>query len=276
MPAPHSAPQLPWLAAGEDFPPVALAWRQADPAPGLLAGGGDLEVATLQKAYAHGVFPWYSAGQPILWWSPDPRMVLHVTDFKLHRSLRKSLQNFLRTPGCEVRIDHDFEAVIAACASSPRDGQGGTWILPEMQAAYIALHKAGLAHSIETWKNSELVGGLYCTALGGAVFGESMFAHATDASKIALCALVALCLGQGASIIDCQQNTTHLASLGAKEMPRAAFCEHVSREASKKPLLWQMNSVEWKCLDARLSTAASTETTTPSPTPAFPPLRSKP
>ncbi len=249
----HSPHQLPWLAAGEDFPAVDQAWGQDDPAPGLLAGGADLSVSTLKTAYSQGIFPWYSAGQPILWWSPDPRMVLRLADFKLHRSLRKSLGAFLQTPGCEVRIDLDFPAVIAACASTPREGQGGTWILPEMQVAYCGMHEAGLAHSIETWAGGQLVGGLYCTALGAAVFGESMFSRATDASKIALAALVALCLRQGVAMIDCQQNTAHLASLGAAEMPREAFCAQVAREAAKKPLRWHADSVEWNCLDARLA-----------------------
>jgi leucyl/phenylalanyl-tRNA---protein transferase len=247
-----SPPRLPWLAAGEDFPEVTLAWGALDPAPGLLALGSDLEVSTLRKAYAQGIFPWFSEGQPILWWSPDPRMVLPVAEFKLHRSLRKTLSAFLQTPGCEVRIDSNFPAVIAACANTPRDGQAGTWILPEMQTAYIALHEAGFAHSVETWKNGELIGGLYCTALGGAVFGESMFAHETDASKIALCALVALSKSQGVALIDCQQNTVHLASLGAREMPRQEFCAHVLSSA-KNSMSWQAKSVEWKLLDARLN-----------------------
>jgi leucyl/phenylalanyl-tRNA---protein transferase len=263
MNARSSSPRLPWLAEGEDFPDVVQAWGPDDPAPGLLAGGGDLSVASLKSAYSKGIFPWYSAGQPILWWSPEPRMVLRLEDFKLHRSLRKSLTAFLQTPGCEVRIDHDFAAVIAACASSPREGQGGTWILPEMQAAYIALHEAGFAHSIETWAGGQLIGGLYCTAIGSAVFGESMFARQTDASKIALAALVALCREQGVSMIDCQQNTAHLASLGAREMRREDFCEKVAREAAKKPLQWHTNSVEWKLLDARLAPSASSHIQTP-------------
>ena len=247
------------LAAGEDFPDVHRAWGAHDPAPGLLAGGGDLRVATLLAAYSRGIFPWYSEGQPILWWSPDPRMVLPVSEFKLHRSQRKTLLGFLQTPGCEVRIDHDFAAVIAACARVSREGQSGTWIQPEMQTAYLAMHNAGMAHSIETWRDGRLVGGLYCTAMGQAVFGESMFAHETDASKIALCALVALCRSQGVAIIDCQQNTAHLASLGAREMPREDFCEHVREQAAKAPLDWRAPSVEWKALDARFSDVSSQE-----------------
>jgi leucyl/phenylalanyl-tRNA---protein transferase len=185
--------------------------------------------------------------------------VLKVAEFKLHRSLRKTLADFLRSPGSEIRIDHDFPAVIASCANFPREGQSGTWIVPEMQAAYIALHRAGLTHSIETWINGELAGGLYCTAIGSAVFGESMFAHTPNASKIALSALVALCQAQGVRMIDCQQNTSHLASLGAREMAREEFCEKVACEATKKSLLWLPESVEWKLLDARLDHPAFAE-----------------
>ena len=258
MKAPETAPRLPWLAASEDFPDVSQAWGAAHPIPGLLAGGADLSVNTLRAAYSRGIFPWYSAGQPILWWSPDPRMVLPVAQFKLHRSLRKAIAAFLATPGCEVRIDHDFAAVISACATTPREGQGGTWILAEMQAAYIALQQAGLAHSIETWAGGKLVGGLYCTAIGSAVFGESMFAHQTDASKIALAALVALCRAQGVPLIDCQQNTAHLASLGACEMPRVEFCSAVKAGAAKMPIQWLRESIEWKLLDARLAPNTAT------------------
>ncbi len=258
-------PRLPWLARGEDFPDVAQAWGLYDPVPGLLAGGADLSVAALKSAYAQGIFPWYSEGQPILWWSPDPRMVLRLEDFKLHRSLRKTLQTFLQTPGCEIRVDHDFAAVIAACANSPREGQGGTWILPEMQTAYCRLHEAGFAHSIETWIDDQLAGGLYCTCIGAAVFGESMFSRKSDASKMALAALVALCRGQGVSIIDCQQNTAHLASLGAAGMPRENFCAQVREAATKKPLQWRTESVEWTLLDSRLAPSKPTflQTLTP-------------
>jgi leucyl/phenylalanyl-tRNA---protein transferase len=240
--------RLPWLEPGDAFPPVAQAWTAGSDAPGLLAAGGALDVATLQSAYSQGVFPWYSAGQPVLWWSPDPRMVLRVPDFKLHRSLRKTLQKFSYTPGCELRIDHDFAAVINACSASPREGQSGTWIVPDMVQAYVYLHAAGLAHSVETWIDGQLVGGLYCTSVGGAVFGESMFSRASDASKIALAALVALCRAQGVAQIDCQQNTAHLASLGAREMPRNAFCAAVALAAAQPPLQWHFDPVYWQQL----------------------------
>jgi leucyl/phenylalanyl-tRNA--protein transferase len=239
---------LPWLDAGEDFPPVSSAWAEADPAPGLLAAGAALDVATLRKAYAQGIFPWYSQGQPTLWWSPNPRMVLRTQDFKLHRSLRKSLQHFLTNASCEVRFDTAFAAVINACASTPRDGQPGTWILPEMIAAYCALQDAGHAHSVETWVGGELVGGLYCVNLGGMVFGESMFAHVTDASKIALCALVAFCRAHGVDMIDCQQNTGHLASLGAQEINREAFVAHVANVLTRPAPAWHFDPVYWNHL----------------------------
>ena len=237
---------LPWLDAGEDFPPVSRAWGHDDPAPGLLAAGAALDVATLVQAYSLGIFPWYSEGQPTLWWSPDPRMVLCTPQFKLHRSLRKTIQHFSNNPACEVRFDTAFATVIKTCASKPRDGQPGTWILPEMVAAYCALHAAGHAHSIETWVDGELVGGLYCVNLGGMVFGESMFAHATDASKIALCALVAFCRAHDMGVIDCQQNTGHLASLGAQEISRIAFIAHVASAIERPAPAWQFDPVYWQ------------------------------
>ena len=241
--SPLSQPHLPWLDAGEPFPPAAQAWGSLTPAPGLLAAGGALDAQTLQAAYSQGIFPWFSNGQPILWWSTDPRMVLPVARFKLHRSLRQSIKHFVADTACEIRVDHDFRAVIKACASAPREGQSGTWIVHEMVDAYTALHRAGLAHSIETWVGGELLGGLYCVNLGGAVFGESMFSRATDASKLALAALVAFCKREGISLIDCQQNTSHLASLGALEMPRSEFCEHVARVRGHTAPVWQFDKL---------------------------------
>lgn len=236
---------LPWLEPGEDFPPVEQAWGRSSDAPGLLAAGGSLDVATLRRAYVHGIFPWFSPGQPILWWSTDPRMVLKVDEFRLHRSLRKTLQKFLITPGCEIRFDSAFEDVIGACASSPRPGQDGTWIVPAMVQAYIALHRAGHAHSVETWVDGELVGGLYCVSLGRAVYGESMFARASDASKIALAALVAFCRAHEISLIDCQQNTPHLATLGAQEIPRVDFLRHIDAARQLPSPRWQFQPLYW-------------------------------
>jgi len=236
---------LPWLDAGEAFPAVNRAWGPGDPAPGLLAAGGALNVATLVDAYKQGIFPWFSEGQPTLWWSPDPRMTLYIQQFKLHRSLRKSVQHFVNNPACEIRFDTAFAEVINACASKPRDGQPGTWILPGMIAAYRELHAAGYAHSVETWIDDRLVGGLYCVNLGGMVFGESMFAHVTDASKLALCALVAFCRAHGIEMIDCQQNTGHLASLGASEMSRDDFTAHVAASITRPAPAWQFQPVYW-------------------------------
>ncbi|RZL66429.1 MAG: leucyl/phenylalanyl-tRNA--protein transferase [Variovorax sp.] len=246
--------QLPWLEPGDPLPDPSTAWGEQDPVPGLLAAGGALDVQTLQRAYARCIFPWFSDGQPILWWSPDPRMVLDVSRFKLHRSLRRTLLQFSQTARCEIRIDHSFEAVIAACAGAPRPGQSGTWILPEMVAAYTALHRAGHAHSVETWIDGELAGGLYCVAVGQAVFGESMFTKRPDASKIALAALVALCRRHGVEMIDCQQNTAHLASLGAAEMPRERFVHHVAKACRAPAPAWQFTPVYWsELLPARAS-----------------------
>jgi len=239
---------IPWLLPGEPFPPVAQAWGPTDPAPGLLAAGGALDADSLQRAYRQGIFPWFSTGQPILWWSTDPRMVLHTHEFRLHRSLRKTLARFVRTPGCEIRVDHAFADVIWACSSSERPGQSGTWIVADVKQAYIELHQAGYAHSIETWIDGELAGGLYCVALGQAVFGESMFTRVPDASKIALAALVCFCCVHGIKLIDCQQNTAHLASLGAREIPRADFCAQVARNTSQAAPHWQFDPVYWNAL----------------------------
>lgn len=238
-------PSLPWLEPGDPLPHPEDAWGPTEPAPGLLAAGGALDVTHLMAAYAQGTFPWYGPGQPILWWAPDPRMVLPVADFRLHRSLRKTLLAFRRNPACEIRTDNDFRAVITACAHKKREGQAGTWIVPEMVEAYTRLHEAGTAHSVETWIDGKLVGGLYCVALGQAVFGESMFAHATDASKIALAALVALCRRHGVPMIDCQQNTQHLASLGAREIPRAQFLTHIRYAQLQPGPAWRFDPVYW-------------------------------
>ena len=234
---------LPWLDAGESFPPVAAAWGPADPAPGLLAAGAALDVPTLVQAYSQGIFPWFSLGQPVLWWSPNPRMVLKTAHFKLHRSLRKSLSHLLNTQRLDIRFDHGFERVIQACAHKARAGQPGTWIVPDMVKAYSDLHQAGHAHSIETWIDGELTGGLYCVNLGGMVFGESMFAHQTDASKMALCALVAFCRTHHITMIDCQQNTQHLASLGAVEIHREDFVAHLDKTVGLNAPAWHFNPV---------------------------------
>ena len=219
--------QLTWLDTHTPFPPTRQALGPESDAPGLLAAGGGLSPQRLKQAYRHGIFPWYSQGQPVLWWSPDPRMVLPVAEFKLSRSLRKTLQKFIASPECAVRIDTQFTTVLRHCAQTPRDGQHGTWIVPEMIHAYADLHAAGLAHSFETWVGGQLVGGLYGISLGRMFYGESMFAHRTDASKIALAGLIGFCRAHGITLIDCQQHTRHLASLGARQVPRGEFEQHL-------------------------------------------------
>ncbi len=234
LPMRAKSPYLPTLSPGQAFPPVEDAWGTESAAPGLLAAGGRLDVDTLKRAYGNTIFPWFSEGQAILWWSPDPRMTLDVNNFRTHRSLRQAAQKFITSPGCEIRFDTAFDQVIKACAGSLRNGQPGTWIVPDMMQAYIMLHQAGFAHSVETWIDGQLAGGLYCVALGKAVFGESMFTRVPNASKIALAALVSFCKSNGIAMIDCQQNTRHLASLGASEVSRAEFLVH-TRAATLQP-----------------------------------------
>lgn len=200
------------------FPPTRFASPE-----GLLAIGGDLRAERLLEAYRHGIFPWYSAGQPILWWCPDPRMVLFPADLKLSRSLRKTI----RAAKYSVTLDTHFREVTQACAA-PRPGQEGTWITPEMIEAYAQLHELGYAHSVEAWMDKELVGGLYGIALGAMFFGESMFARATDASKVAFVHLVRQLQAWGFTLIDCQVTTAHLASLGAEEMARDDFLRRLA------------------------------------------------
>lgn len=210
------------------FPPPDY----ADPS-GLIAVGGDLSSERLIEAYRVGIFPWYSEDQPILWWSPDPRFVLEIDQFNTSRSLRKTLRR--RT--FQVTFDRVFEDVIAACAAVPRDDQRGTWITPEMQEAYIKLHGLGYAHSVEAWFEGKLVGGLYGVSLGKAFFGESMFHHKTDASKVALAVLVGKLQTWGFHFIDSQMTTEHMHRLGAREIPRRIFVKRLHsalRHATKR------------------------------------------
>jgi leucyl/phenylalanyl-tRNA--protein transferase len=220
---------IPWLDSADAFPPLELALSEPN---GLLCAGADLSPQRLVLAYRHGVFPWYSAGEPILWWSPDPRMVLVPGEFKISRSLRRTL----RAGSYQIRVDSDFPAVVRGCARTRRRGQAGTWITAEMHAAYGKLHELGYAHSVETWVDEKMVGGLYGLALGRMFYGESMFTRATDASKVALAHLARFLAARGFGLIDCQMNTPHLASLGAREIPRREFIGRVHELTALPPL----------------------------------------
>lgn len=241
---------IPWLDDQTvDFPPTCRALGLETDAPGLLAAGGDLSTRRLREAYARGIFPWYGPGQPALWWSPAHRMVLQTEHFKLSRSLRKTLARFARTPGCEIRVDFDVAQVIRNCASSPRQGQSGTWIVPEMQQAYEQWAAEGCVHSIETWIDGELAGGLYGINLGRMFYGESMFTRRSDASKIALAALICLCREFEIDWIDCQQNTRHLASMGAFELTREQFEQHLAEVVPRSaPGCWSFDPPLWQHL----------------------------
>ena len=210
-----------YLRPLDPFPPVETA--RADMG-GLLAVGADLRPERILDAYRHGIFPWGTVdGQP-LWYAPDPRMVLFPGEFRLTRSLRKTLRN----GQYEVRFDSNFAGVMAGCAATPRRGQDGTWISPEMKQAYLRLHELGWAHSVETWAAGELVGGLYGLAIGRMFYGESMFACRTDASKVAFAHLIQYLVAHQFEMIDCQMYTDHLASLGGREIPRTTFLAGVA------------------------------------------------
>ncbi|WP_277052704.1 leucyl/phenylalanyl-tRNA--protein transferase [Zestomonas thermotolerans] len=213
---------LTWLKRDSlEFPPLEKALREPN---GLLAAGGDLRAERLIRAYRHGCFPWYQAGQPILWWSPDPRTVLFPAELHVSRSLRK----FIRQEHYRVTFDHDFPAVIRACAA-PRAYADGTWITDEMREAYVDLHRLGIAHSVEVWRGDDLVGGLYGLAMGQLFFGESMFSRADNASKVGFVALVEQLKGWGFVLIDCQMPSRHLHSLGARSIPRREFAAWLAR-----------------------------------------------
>ena len=227
--------RLPLLPADPraPFPPVESARREPD---GLLAMGGDLSPERLLAAYAHGIFPWYSAGEPILWWSPDPRMVFRTDEVRLSTRFRRTL----RGSGWTIHADSAFAAVIDACRSAPRPGQDGTWITAEMRAAYVALHRLGHAHSVEVRAGDRLVGGIYGVAIGRMFFGESMFSADSGGSKAALSALARILRERGCPLIDAQVENPHLRTLGARRMPRAAFVAEVARLAAnpEPPAPW--------------------------------------
>jgi leucyl/phenylalanyl-tRNA---protein transferase len=226
-----------WLQPSDPpgaFPPPEAALREPD---GLLAAGGDLSPARLLAAYAAGIFPWYEEGQPILWWSPDPRSVLYPYALRVSRSLRRTL----RRKTFSVSFDTAFPAVIDACARPRRYGSG-TWITAQMRAAYVELHRLGWAHSAEAWRDGRLVGGLYGIAIGNVFFGESMFSIETDASKVALVATVAQLIALGFRLIDCQLPSPHVESLGAVSIPRARFLRELAEHCAGKraPGGWQL------------------------------------
>jgi leucyl/phenylalanyl-tRNA--protein transferase len=229
---------IPWLRRDDPFPPVESALKEPN---GLLAAGADLSPQRLLAAYRRGIFPWYNAGEPILWWSPDPRMILFPAEIRLSRSLRKTLAR----GRFEVRLDTAFAQVVRACAE-PRAGQNGTWITREMQEAYGRLHELGYAHSVESWQEERLVGGLYGVAIGWVFYGESMFTRISDASKVALAHLCLYLERKGFAMIDCQMETRHLASLGARPIARGRFVQALAR--------WTQDGVppgKWPAHDAR-------------------------
>ena len=226
---------IPWLERDDPFPLIHKALKQPN---GLLAAGADLTPGRLIEAYSLGVFPWFNADEPVLWWSPDPRMVLIPAELKVARSLKKVLRN--RT--YEVRLDSAFGRVMQGCAQ-PRDGQSGTWISPMMTDAYTRLHEMGVAHSAETWIDGKLAGGLYGVALGRMFYGESMFTDVSDASKIAFVHLVWQLKRWGFGLIDCQMKTAHLETFGAREIPRSDFMRRVSKliQYSPAPTRWRFD-----------------------------------
>jgi len=236
---------IPWLEANTPFPDVSEALTTD--APGLLAAGADLSPRRLLQAYRNGIFPWFSEGQPILWWSTDPRMVLHTDAFKVSDSLKKTLRKVERArtakaagaeagdSGWDVRFDSAFEQVMRACAAPRKDGPG-TWISEDIIAGYGGLHRLGYAHSSEVWLDGELVGGAYGVCIGRMFYGESMFARVSDASKVALAYLVAFLRSHGVRMLDCQQETGHLASLGAKPIPRSQFLQHLRHAIEEDPI----------------------------------------
>jgi len=219
---------IPWLGPNDPFPDPR---SQPDPdpeVPGLLAVSERIYSGQLERAYRSGIFPWYSDHQPVLWWSPDPRMTLNPANLKISQSLRKTIRATLNDLSLTLRVDHDFSGAMRACATTERQGQDGTWITHEIMDAYTALHEQGHAHCITLEQNQKAIGGLYCVSFGGMVFGESMFSKVRDSSKLALAALCAWCYDHRVTLIDCQQETAHLRSLGAMPIGRSEFLQHVA------------------------------------------------
>ncbi len=232
---------LTWIEPHQPLPPPERALT--DP-PGLVAAGRDLSAKRLLEAYRQGIFPWYSQGQPVLWWSPDPRMVVFIDAFEPSRSLRRTLKKVREAGHWQVRLDTDFVSVMRACAA-PRAGQDGTWITRDIIAAYQQLHRLGHAHSVEVWEDERLIGGLYGVSIGRMFFGESMFTRVPDASKCAFAALVNLLRGLDFHMIDCQQSTAHLASLGGQEIARDRFLAEMRRLRDQPGPDWRGLSIGW-------------------------------
>lgn len=232
---------LAWLESPDEFPPTSQALEQ--PA-GLLAASADISTEWLLASYPKGIFPWYSPGEPVLWWSTSPRAVLFTDEFKLHRSLAKSIRKLQHAGKCSIRLNTSFEAVMRACAE-PRPGQDGTWITEDIIQAYLGLHQLGYAHSVEHWQEGQLIGGLYCVAFGNMVYGESMFSRQTDASKIAFAFFVYWLKAQNVHIIDCQQATRHLMSMGARTVSRQEFEAAIAQAIVKPGLSWEPRELEW-------------------------------
>ncbi|MBD3789982.1 MAG: leucyl/phenylalanyl-tRNA--protein transferase [Campylobacterales bacterium] len=231
------------------IPPLGMSYSFPNPRlasdEGLLAYGGDLSSNRLLTAYRKGIFPWFSHDDPILWWSPNPRLVLYAGQFKL----RKSFKRVLRSGRFTVKFDHAFEEVINACATIHREGQKGSWLVPQMQEAYIRLHEEGFAHSVEVYQDGKLVGGLYGIAMGKGFFGESMFSFVNDASKVALKALSDVLGAKGYDFIDCQMKTDHLVSLGAQVISRDRFLDELELTLQKSSDLGQWHHFAWEYKD---------------------------
>ncbi len=225
---------VPWLEDLGDFPHSSLALTAADDADGLLCASAAISAEHLKRSYPRGIYPWYTEVDPVLWWTPSQRAVLYTAEFKLHKSLRKTLQRWQANGRMQVRVDTAFKGVLSCCADRP----GGTWMTAPLRSAYTDWHMQGSVHSVETWLDGELVGGFYGVGLGAMFFGESMFSRLTDASKIALACFIQWFVSQGGDLLDCQQDTAHLLSLGARTLPRATFETLISQRMDKKAPDW--------------------------------------
>jgi leucyl/phenylalanyl-tRNA--protein transferase len=232
---------LPWLQVTDPFP-SPLSYSEPDPeVPGLIAISTDISSEQLKRAYSQGIFPWYSESQPILWWSPNPRMVLKPSHLKISKSLKKEIKHILMDQAWDILVDCDFHATILACAKQVRKDQNGTWITHAIMHAYGQLHEQGLAHSVEVFYQGQRVGGLYCVNIGLMVFGESMFSLHPNASKLALAALCAWGIENQIALIDCQQETAHLTSMGASPIDRSDFIRYVEDQSLAELPKWSFD-----------------------------------